>query len=91
MEVLFLGLLDKWIGYSLACSANGLDILWPARQMDWIFLGLLGKWIGYSLACSTNGLDIPWPARQLVGKTRWVFRQPHGVSIGCFYADDFPS
>jgi hypothetical protein len=20
-----------------------------------------------------------WPARQLVGKTRWVFRQPHGL------------
>jgi hypothetical protein len=27
------------------------------------------------------------PARQLVGKTRWVFRRPNGLSTEWFYTD----
>jgi hypothetical protein len=28
-------------------------------------------------------------ARQLVGKTRWVFRQPHGLSTAWLHVDDY--
>jgi hypothetical protein len=47
--------------------------------------GTLSAWVGVG-ACRF----LVWRARQLVGKTRWVFRQPHGfLSAWVLWRVDF--
>jgi hypothetical protein len=45
------------------------------------------EWFNLIVVYDTSSVIIlSIPARQLVGKTRWVFRQPHGLSVAWFLA-----
>jgi hypothetical protein len=75
---------------SSACSPAWIHR--PARQLDSStystagFVDLFDSWI--RRLARQPGFN--WPARQLVGKTRWVFRQPNGRATAWFYTDGFP-